>query len=448
MTAAEVVLWGRKIGTIVSDNDGKIKFSYDKDFSHSGIEIAPIQMPLSNNIYQYPNLVNTSFCGVPGLLADSLPDTFGNYLINEYLAMQGREDNSMNPVEKLLYIGSRGGGALEYKPAIQIDDYNGELDVNELTQLAEKVLNNRKSIDISTKDEKAMKQLLQVSSSTGGSRAKAYIAWNESTNSIRSGQINAGEGYSYWLLKFDSVQENENQILLPNNREYTKIEYAYYLMASKADINMSECRLYKDNGCSHFITKRFDRTDDGKKMFMQSLAAIGHYDYEVPRTCSYEQMAIIMSKLSIPQVEKEQTFRRIVFNELSKNYDDHVKNIAFLMDKTGEWSISPAYDITFAFNRNNQYISKHQMLLNGKSENLTISDFIQCGSRFNLSSSTVQRIISEVAQVVNQWPSFAEKAGVSEERMNEIRRFHNEMINTHDKSIPPSGTGESNTKNT
>lgn len=427
MTIAEVMLWGRLIGTVMYHN-GEITFAYEEDFLSSNIQLAPIQMPLSDTDYHFNRLINTSFEGLPGLLADSLPDTFGNMLINEYLARQGRAENSMNPVEKLLYVGTRGPGALEYRPSANIESYTGELDIDALSQLASRMLTSNQSLNISTEEERAMQHLIQTGSSAGGSRAKILIAWNEQEKTIKSGQIYAGEGYSYWLLKFDFTQENGQKILQPNDNEYTKTEYAYHLMARSAGIEMSECRLYEDNGCNHFITKRFDRGENGEKYFMQSLAAMGHYDYNVPGVCGFEQLAIIMDMINIPQSQKEQAFRRIVFNELAKNYDDHVKNFAFIMDKKGNWYLSPAFDITYAYQPGHRYIGYHQILINGKNGQLSIEDFVACGKHYNIKRNGVLRIITEVSEVIKNWPVFANEAKMSEHQMEEIRKHHNEML--------------------
>lgn len=429
MTVAKIDLWGSEIGTIVyDDRDESIKFSYNKEFIESGIELSPIKMPLNNSVYSFLDLKSTSFNGLPGLFADSLPDTFGNYLINEYLSRQGRPENSMNPVEKLLYVGNRGPGALEYRPATQIEDYKGNLEIDELTNLIEKIITQRENLIISTKEENAMEHLIQIGSSAGGSRAKINIAWNEKENIIRSGQINAGEGFSYWILKFDSAKNNEGLGIKPNDREYTKIEYAYYLMATSAGINMSECRLLKDGECSHFITKRFDRTDDYQKIFMQSLAAIGHFDYRMPRTNSYEQMARVMNEMNISQSEKEQMFKRIIFNDLSKNYDDHVKNFGFIMNKQGEWHISPAYDVSYVYNPNGKYAKEHQMTMNNKSNNLRFEDFVLCAKQFNITEIKVKGMIEKISDAISKWPIFAQKAELSEKRMIEIKDNQNEIM--------------------
>lgn len=436
MTTANVKLWGKIIGTVVYNN-GTITFEYDKKFTNSGIRLAPIYMPPANINYSFPNLINTSFEGLPGLLADSLPDTFGNMLINEYLVRQGRKENSMDPVEKLLYVGTRGPGALEYFPSSDIEAYSGELNIEALSQLATKMLTEKTSMNISTDDELAMQHLIQTGSSAGGSRAKILIALNEREKSIKSGQIYAGKGYTYWILKFDFTQVNNEKILKPNDKEYTKIEYAYHLMAKQAGIDMSECRLYEDNGCSHFITKRFDRGDDGEKYFMQSLAATGHYDYNMPGTCGFEQMAMLMDQMNLPQNQKEQAFRRIVFNELSKNYDDHVKNFAFLMDQKGNWSISPAFDITYSYQPEHRFIGHHQILINNKNDNLTIDDFIKCGKSFNLKERNIRNMIEEISEVIKLWPAFAQKAHISEQRMEQVKQDHNSMILRNTQSKQP-----------
>lgn len=424
MIAAEVILWGTRIGIVMADRDTGIpKFSYDPAFLNAGIEVSPIMMPASEVIYSFPELPFSSFQGLPGLLADSLPDKYGNSLIREYLTRQGRSPDSMNSIEKLCYIGMRGMGALEYRPALDMPEINDQIHIGELVSLAEEILSRKNHLRIRS-DDHAVLQLIQIGSSAGGARAKALIAWNEETDDIRSGQVDAGKGYTYWLMKFDNIKNNKDHGIIPDKREYTKVEYAYYLMAKHAGITMSECRLYKEDGGSHFLTKRFDRTNDGKKIHMQSLGAIAHYDFNTPGANSYEEAAIIMNRLGLSHSEAEELYRRMIFNELSKNYDDHVKNISFLMDRNGNWTLSPAYDVTYAFHPDNPWLRSHQMRINGKREHIEITDMLQCASRFQISEKRARRIIEQVSSAVRIWSDFAQTAGLSEDRMEEIRRHH------------------------
>ena len=415
MIAAEVYLWGTRVGYIVQNNITDIpKFSYDKDFISLGAEISPVVMPLSERIYSFPSLNNETFHYLPGLLADSLPDNFGTKLIETYLQSQGRTLESISSVERLLYTGSRGMGALEYKPALdytRTDDKS--IDINSLIQLASDILNERENIHID-KNKDAMEQIIKIGTSAGGARAKAIIAWNKETGDIRSGQIQAGSGYEYWILKFDGTETSK----IP----FTKIEYAYYLMAIDAGINMSECRLWENSGKYHFMTKRFDRTDDkGQKIHMQSLGALTHFDYKMPGIHSYEETANIMYKLKLNQDEIEQLFRRMVFNVMARNQDDHVKNISFLMDRNGKWKLSPAYDMTYAYDASNYWLSKHQMSINGKTDNLDKNDVISCGKNMNITENRINHIINEVQGAVQHWAEYAENAQVSEDIIDEIK---------------------------
>ena len=285
----KVKLWGTTIGYLHQQDNGLIGFQYDKNFIPSGIEVSPVKMPLSDMTYSFPTLAEETFCGLPGMIADSLPDKFGNIVIERYLESQGRDRDSLTILEKLCYTGQRGMGALEYEPSITIADISEEVDIDALTRLAADILSDREKLNVKY-DDKMIAQLMEGSSSVGGARAKTLIALNPETNVVRSGQINAGEGFEYWLLKFDDIADNKDKDTEPDNKEYTRIEYAYYLMAKAAGIKMSECRLFKENGRAHFMTKRFDRTGvKGEKLHMQSLCAMGHMDFNSPRIYSYEE---------------------------------------------------------------------------------------------------------------------------------------------------------------
>lgn len=423
MIQAEVYLWGTRIGYVIQENYNSIaKFNYDEKFLKSNIEISPIMMPLANRVYSFPNLSVHSFKGLPGLLADSLPDKFGTKLIERYLSDLGRDAATFSSIEKLCYVGQRGMGALEYVPAnTDIDVANTSIDIEALTKLASDILTERKNFRIS-KSESMMGQLIKVGTSAGGARAKAVIAWNEETNDIMSGQIDAGKGYQYWLLKFDGIENNKDKGDKADDPEYTSIEYAYYLMAKEAGIDMSECRLYKENGRRHFMTKRFDREENtGNKIHMQSLGAIAHYDYNDPGAHSYEQAAQIMYKIGLDQKEIEKLYRRMVFNVIARNQDDHVKNISFLMDRKGKWSLSPAYDVTYAYDKSNMWLAKHQMSINGKTENLELDDLLMSGKQMNISRAKALNMIEEVETAVAKWDEFAEQAEIREEIKDEIK---------------------------
>lgn len=417
---ATVMLWGTTVGYFHLPEGAKyVSFEYDKDFVRMGVEISPLMMPISNRVYEFPDLVTPAFRGVPGLLADSLPDRFGNAVIDQWLASQGRTPESFNVVERLCYTGKRGMGALEYLPATRLNgDNNNIVDIAELVAFASSVLEARENIHLSARDDLTYKQLLKLGTSAGGARAKAIMAYNKSTGDIRSGQINLDPGYDYWLMKFDGVSKNGDHDL-EDVPEYTLIEYAYYLMAIQAGIDMSECELLEENGRKHFMTRRFDRVD-GKKLHMQSLGAITHIDYNEPGLCSYEMAALTARKLGLPNSDIEQFYRRMVFNVLAVNQDDHVKNISFLMDRNAVWTLSPAYDVTFACDSGNKWLRSHQMSINGKRSNILQEDMTSCGQNMDLKTSRCKKIIEEVREAITDWPSIAISVGIREKTIQLI----------------------------
>lgn len=415
-TLAEVRLWGKTIGAVsLQDGDDVASFEYDAAFAQSGIQVAPLVMPLSRRVYRFPALSRTTFHGLPGLLADSLPDKFGNALIDAWLASQGRQPDSFNAVERLCYTGERGMGALEFAPAMGPGArQTSAIEIGQLVELASEVLTHRNNLQVSfaTEERKdALSNILSVGTSAGGARAKAVIAWNPKTNEVRSGQVKAGTGFEYWLLKFDGVSGNKDKEL-EDPKGYGLIEYAYYLMALECGITMNECRLFKENGRSHFMTRRFDRKAGGEKLHMQSLSALAHYDFNMAGAYSYEQAFLAMRQLQLPMQAIEQQFRRMVFNIVARNQDDHVKNIAFLMDKSGEWSLSPAFDMTYSFNPSGAWTASHQMTLNGKRDQFTMEDFKACAKTASMKRGRAAKIVAEVQAAVSQWKLFAEQAGV------------------------------------
>lgn len=426
MIAAEVYLWGTRIGVVLQERmDAIPRFNYDRNFIRSGIQVSPLVMPLSDRVYSFPALNIETFHGLPGLLADSLPDKFGTKLIERYLMDQGRKISDFSSVERLCYVGNRGMGALEYVPDRNyVDAADRSVDINALVQLASDILAERKSVHVDGSGQ-VMEQIIKIGTSAGGARAKAIVAWNETTNDIRSGQIEAGNGYHYWLIKFDGVENNKDKGDKADGPAYTRIEYAYYLMAKAAGIAMNDCRLYRENGNYHFMTKRFDRESDlGRKIHMQSLGAIAHYDFNMPGTHSYEQAADVIYRLGMGQKDIEQLFRRMVFNIAARNQDDHVKNISFLMDRNGIWSLAPAYDVTYAYDRTNHWLSKHQMSVNGKLENITMDDVLSCGKRMNISKNKIRKITEEVNAAVGRWQIFAENAFLNEQIYLEVSQNH------------------------
>lgn len=423
ISTVRVNLWGTTVGYLHQNENGTIGFQYDNDFIGSHIEISPIKMPLSTITYSFPFLNEETFHGLPGMVADSLPDKFGNIVIKQYLEAQGRTEDSLSVIEKLCYTGKRGMGALEYEPSQEIATTSDLVDLDALTKLASDILSEKKNIHIK-KNDSLMAQLMECGSSVGGARAKTLIAWNPKTNDVRSGQITAGKGYEYWLLKFDNINNNRDKDLSPDDGEYTKIEFAYYLMALDAGIEMSECKLYTENGNSHFMTKRFDRKGiKGEKLHMQSLCALAHMDFNTPRIYSYADAFTVMKRLKLPYNDFTQLFRRMVFNEYAKNYDDHTKNISFLMDKRGVWSLSPAYDITFSYKPNSTWVNAHQMLINGKADDITKRDILKVADIAGIKKNDATRITEQVKTSISKWNDFAEKATLSEQNAEKIKRI-------------------------
>ena len=424
-TFAEVRLWGKTIAAVAIEEGADFAdFEYAPDFIHSGIQVAPIMMPLSPAVYRFPDLAYASFHGLPGLLADSLPDKFGHALIEAWLATQGRSPQSLNPVERLCYTGSRGMGALEFAPIIGPKSRTANpVQVDKLVALASEVLTNRNDLRGSFSDrekEEALRDILRVGTSAGGARAKAIVAWNPDTNEVRSGQVKAGEGFSHWVLKFDGVSGNRDKEL-DDPQGYGRIEYAYYRMARDCGIEMSECRLFEENDRQHFMTRRFDRLGDGAKLHMQSLGALAHYDFNETGVYSYEQALFTIRKLDLGMASVEEQFRRMVFNIVGRNQDDHVKNIAFLMNQRGEWSISPAFDMTYNFNPTGSFTSSHQMTLNFKQDDFVLDDFKACAKAGSMKRGRAETIIDEVQSVVSRWRDYADEAGVLPDQRDRIQ---------------------------
>jgi len=423
-TVAEVRLWGRTIGAVSLEEGARIAaFQYDPAFLGSGIELSPITMPPSRRVYQFPSLPQVSFHGLPGLLADSLPDKFGNALIDAWLATQGRRPENFNAIERLCYIGVRGMGALEFAPAKGPPlRRSAKVQVDELVKLASQVLTHRASLQLSFapgRRHDGLQELLRVGTSAGGARAKAIVAWNRDTHEVRSGQVKAPAGFDYWLLKFDGVSANKDKEL-EDPKGYTVIEYAYALMAADARIEMSECRLLEEGGRRHFMTRRFDRLNDGGKLHMQSLAALAHFDFNSAGAYSYEQAFDVIKRLGLPMRAREQQFHRMIFNVVARNQDDHVKNIAFLMDKTGAWSLSPAFDVTFAYNPTGLWTNHHQMTLNGKTDDFNRGDFNAVAQVAGLKRGRADAILAEVMNTVKEWPRYANTAGVPGSQRDKI----------------------------
>ena len=425
---AEVRLWGRRIGAVSLDEGAQAAaFQYDPDFVGSGIELSPLVMPLDLRVYQFPDLPRACFQGLPGLVADSLPDRFGNALLDVWLATQGREPASFHSVERLCYTGNRGMGALEYRPSIGPRAKRAcALHLEALVELATEILSQRERFQGSFAEgnrEESLLDILRVGTSAGGARAKAVIAWNEESNELRSGQVDAGVGFGYWLLKFDGVSSNKDKEL-EDPKGYGAIEYSYSLMARAAGIQMNECRLLHENGRHHFMTKRFDRLDGGEKLHMQSLCAMAHFDFNAAGAHSYEQALAVIRSLGLGMDAVEEQFRRMVFNILARNQDDHVKNIAFLMDKSGRWSLAPAFDVTYSYNPKGLWTASQQMSLNGKRDGFTLEDLRACAKLASMKRGRAEAIFEEVRHALLSWRTYAEAAAVPARWQEQIKKSH------------------------
>jgi serine/threonine-protein kinase HipA len=424
---ALVNLWGNTVGAVSwLDDRGYGIFEYDPEFLKKGLDVSPIHMSLEtalkgDGIFSFPALNKDTFLGLPGMLADTLPDKFGNSIIDAWLARQGRDGTTFSPVERLCYTGKRGMGALEFSPAT-IDKYDASVPVElaDLVDLAQHIMKERKTLEVTLGDSEkenadAIMDILRVGTSAGGARPKAVIAMDTNGN-VRSGQTEAPKGYDYWIVKFDGVTDLE----LGEPKGFGRIEYAYYLMAQAAGIQMSECRLLEEHGRAHFMTKRFDRVD-GNKLHMQSLCGIAHYDFNLVGAYSYEQAFAVMRKLRLSKADAAEQYRRMIFNIIARDLDDHTKNIAFLMGPDGKWRLSPAYDVTYSHNPRGKWTNQHQMSANGKRDHFTREDLIVIGESISLPKP--QEIIDEVVSAVEQWPSYANTAGVRADISAEIKSY-------------------------
>jgi len=424
MTTAEVWLWNRRIGAVTLPAGERFaSFEYDPAFQRSGIELSPLTMPLGSAVYRFPALQTQSFHGLPGMLADALPDKYGNALIDAWLATQGRTGADFDAVERLCYTGTRGMGALEFLPTHgPASTAADSVEIEALVKLASEVLVHRKDLRATFAGDakaEALREILRVGTSAGGARAKAIIAWNAETNEVRSGQVRAPESFGYWLMKFDGVANNKDHELA-DPKGFGTIEFAYSKMAAIAGVEMAECRLFEEGGRRHFMTRRFDRLADGDKLHMQSLAALAHLDFNEPRANAYEQAFTTIRALGLGQDALDQQFRRAVFNIVGRNQDDHVKNIAFLMDQSGSWSLAPAFDIAYAYNPAGDWTSQHQMSLAGLRENFTLDALIDGGKSAGVSPRAVKAIVREVTEAVGQWRTIADDIGVPADFVDDV----------------------------
>lgn len=416
MNRAEVTLWGRMIGAVLWDDRRDIGiFEYDPQFARSNIQVAPLTMPLRPGVFDFPELAPRTFKGLPGLLADSLPDKFGNLLINRWLAEQGRPPDSMNPVERLCYTGTRGMGALEFRPAVStLEGASSALDIGAMASLASDVVSDRLKLSGTLSgpdDAEALREILRIGTSAGGARAKAVLAWNPSSGEFRSGQTLPGPGFEHWLLKFDGVAGNADKELA-DPQGFGRLEYACYLLAIDAGVTMMPSRLHEENGRAHFMTRRFDRTADGQKLHMLSLGGMRHYDFNLPRAYSYEQAIETLRLLGLGRDAIEQQVLRAYTNIVIRNQDDHVKNIAYLMDRSGAWSLSPAFDVAYAYNPSGEWTSQHQMSLNGKTANFTLDDLVAFGKYADVKPARARALLHQVLTAAANWNHYTQQAAV------------------------------------
>lgn len=413
LLTANISIWGEFVGAVAWDPGTQTaSFEYDPGFITRQWDLSPLKMPInpSNRIFAFPELqgVNT-FKGLPGLLADTLPDKYGNQIINAWLASQGRPENGYNPVELLCFIGTRGMGALEFEPAIlKSSRLAFNIEVDSLVEVTRKMLHQRErfATNLSSKEETAMREILRVGTSAGGARPKAIIAYNDKTKQVKSGQTVAPKGFSHWLIKLDGV----NEVQFGDSLGYGRVEMAYYNMANACGIDMMESRLLEENGRAHFMTKRFDRGEEGIKNHIQTLCAIQHYDFNDIRSYSYEQLFQTMRLLRLPYPQAEQLYHRMVFNVLARNCDDHTKNFAFMLKKDQSWELAPAYDICHAFRPGSEWVSQHALSINGRRTSIAKNDLLSVAKSMNIKKA--ERIIEKIDSVVSRWTDFADEVNV------------------------------------
>lgn len=427
---AEVKIWGQLAGALQWDEDAQLGyFQYDAAFLEKGWDLSPLKMPISNGsrVYSFPELrigrneTEDTFKGLPGLLADALPDRYGNRLINMWLAQQGRTEESMNPVERLLYIGSRGMGALEFEPTqARTSTTSFALEMDSLVEVAHKILNEREQFLTNLDDNgaQAMSDILSVGTSAGGARPKAVIAYNPKTKDVRSGQGVAPRGFEHWLIKLDGASGEQ----FGESHGWGRVEYAYYLMARDCGIAISDSLLFEENGRAHFMTKRFDR-EGGEKHHVQTLCGLQHYNYNEQLSFSYEQVFQTMRQLRLTYPEAEEMFRRMVFNVMATNYDDHTKNVSFMMKRGGNWQLAPAYDLCYAYDPTNRWVSQQTLSVNGKRLEITKDDLMTVAKANSIKKG--ERIIAETQAVIQSWSTYATKANVRVDLEQEIGRHLN-----------------------
>ncbi|TBX65550.1 type II toxin-antitoxin system HipA family toxin [Flavobacterium silvisoli] len=413
ITTAIITLWGERVGAVAWDSITRMAtFEYEPSFVRKSWDIAPLKMPLSGRrtLFSFPELIQSStFNGMPGLLADVFPDRYGRELINVWLAQNGRAENSLTPVELLLFIGSRGMGALEFEPA-QFSQGRGtfSVEIDSLVQVAQHVLQSREKFaaNLHADEQKALMDILKIGTSAGGARPKAIIAYNQNTGEIRSGQAKAPKGFVHWLIKLDGVSDSQ----FGESSGYGRVEMAYYLMAKDCGIEMSESRLYEENGRAHFMTKRFDREDGYIKHHVQTLCAMQHYDFANITSYSYEQLFQTMRLLRLSYPDAEQMFRRMVFNVMARNCDDHTKNFAFILKQDEAWALAPAYDVCHSYRPGSDWVSQHCLSVNGKRTGIIKDDLMAVAKAMNIKKG--ESIINQINETVARWSDYAETVKV------------------------------------
>jgi serine/threonine-protein kinase HipA len=416
ITSAFINLWGTRVGAIIWNPENRLgSFEFDPAFSKNNWDIAPLKMPITTGgrrIFSFPDhRDNGTFKGLPGLLADVLPDKYANALFNAWLSKQGRVPESLNPIEILCFIGSRGMGALEFDPVVpKASNIASKVEIGSLIEVAEGILSGRKKFNtnLTSEEDKALLDILKIGTSAGGVRAKAVIAYNPKTKEVRSGQAETPEGFEHWLIKFDGVTDTQ----FGASNGYGRVEMAYHLMATDAGIEMTPCRIMEENGRTHFMTRRFDRDPNRGKIHVQTFCAMRHFDFNEIGFHSYEQLFETMRLLRLPYPQAEQMYRRMVFNVMGRNCDDHTKNFAFMMDKTGTWKLTPAYDVCHAYRPGSDWVSQHSLSINGKRKDITRKDLLNIARQMNVKKA--ENIISQTAEVVAHWPVYADKVNVEQ----------------------------------
>jgi len=428
MNIAEIKIWDKLVGAVAwNASTGHATFEYDPKFKRLAWDLAPLKMPVSitKNKFDFPELRKDknseydTFKGLPGLLADVLPDKYGNQLINMYLAQQGRPQESMNPVEMLCFIGTRGMGALEFEPTVLKENKRAfSIELNDLISIAQKILNQREKfvVNLNKEEEQAVLEILKIGTSAGGARPKAVIAWNEKTDEIKSGQTKAPKGFEHWLIKLDEV----SNVQLGESTGFGRVEMAYYNMATACGIDMMPSRLYEENGRAHFITKRFDRADSETKHHVQTFCAMKHFDFNSVNSFSYEQLFQCMRELKLSYADAEQMFRRMVFNVIARNCDDHTKNFSFRLKQEANWELAPAYDVCHAYRPGSEWVSQHALSINGKRKNITKEDLQLIGS--SIKCKKANEIINEINDQVNTWQKYAKEVNVTPALRNSIAK--------------------------